>query len=80
MSFGEDPELDDKLPYHIELWDAAGRVVERPLGDAASATLARVIFESAQREYPGRHITLRLGRRILNRSGGHGLALRPTPE
>lgn len=66
---GDPEEPWEVLPYHVELWDLQRQSVERVLGDAISAVLARAIFQSALREYPNRHITLRYGATILARSG-----------
>jgi hypothetical protein len=62
----EPPDLpsrsDEDLPYWIELWHADGRqTVERVLARATSAGLAQAIFKAAQKEHPGRRITLRKG-------------------
>jgi len=56
----------EKLPYRVELWDAAkGETVERVLARALSAPLARAIFKAAQTEHPDRRITLRRGSRVV---------------
>lgn len=51
----------DDLPYCIELWTPGRERVERVLGRAASAQLARAILAGAQTEYPGRRLTIRRG-------------------
>lgn len=68
MEPAEPEEPWEVLPYHVELWDLPRQSVERVLGHAISAVLARVIFQSALREYPNRHITLRHGANIIARS------------
>ena len=55
----------DELPYWIELWKTESRHVERVLGRAASAQLARAIFTSAQSEFPDRRITIRRGEEMV---------------
>jgi hypothetical protein len=60
------PTQGEKLPYRIELWDAAtGEKVERVLARALNATLARAIFQAALTEHPDRRITLRRGWRLM---------------
>ena len=57
---------DEKLPYRIELWDAADPdSIERVLARAFSAALARAIFKAARLEHPDRRITLRRGKRLV---------------
>jgi hypothetical protein len=57
---------DEKLPYRIELWDAADPdSIERVLARAFSAALARAIFKAARVEHPDRRITLRRGKRLV---------------
>lgn len=51
------------LPYHVELWRQGG--VERVLGRAASAALARAIFKAAMGEHPERRVTLRRGGKVI---------------
>jgi hypothetical protein len=56
----------DNLPYRIELWAADGAgSVERVLAQAASAPLARAMFNAALTEHPERRITLRRGQRVI---------------
>ena len=52
------------LPYRLELNDSSGRL-ERVLGQCSSAGLAYSLYYSAQREYFGRRLTLRLGHHVL---------------
>jgi len=57
---------DEKLPYRIELWDAADPdCIERVLARAFSPALARAIFKAARVEHPDRRITLRRGKRLV---------------
>lgn len=70
LSVSSPHEPQEALPYRVELWDQARQSVERILGDAISAPLAQAIFQSALQEYPGRHITLRYGARIIAQSDG----------
>ncbi|HET9618198.1 MAG TPA: hypothetical protein VFP74_13600, partial [Pseudolabrys sp.] len=51
----------DELPYVILLCEAESAKAERVLARAASAQLARAIFNSAQTEFPGRRIMLQRG-------------------
>jgi len=60
--------LED-LPYRVELWRAdAANEIERVLGRAASAQLARAIFTAAQAEHPQRRITLCKGNHVVSDS------------
>lgn len=62
---GTPSRTPEELPYWIELWHAERRdTVERVLARAASAQLARAIFNAAKGEYPDRRITLRKNSRI----------------
>ena len=64
---GAAPPAPDELPYRIELWHLDGAdAVERVLGRALSAQLARAIFNAAKGEYPDRRITLRKGSRFIS--------------
>ena len=58
---------NEQLPFSVELWRSA-EDIERVLGLASSAVLARAIFRAAIVENPGRRITLRQGRYILEDS------------
>lgn len=63
----------DALPYRIELWapdGAASALIERVLAQAASAPLARAMFNAALTEHPDRRITLRRGERLIADSAG----------
>lgn len=62
-------ERSDALPFRVELWRTAAEV-ERVLGLASNAALARAIFHAAISENPGKRITLRRGERILDESPG----------
>ena len=65
LSPSEGPaDPSDGLPFFVEIWDAAGKSVDRTLARAASATLARAIFNSARGEHPERRVTLRRDARI----------------
>ena len=58
--------VDERLPYRIELWDAADPdSIERVLARAFSAALARAILKAARVEHPDRRITLRRGKRLV---------------
>jgi hypothetical protein len=54
-----------KLPYSIELWDPHKKDVERVLGRAVSAPLARAIYSAALDEHPERRVTLCRGARVI---------------
>lgn len=58
-------EQNDDLPFVVELWDAKASKVERLIARASSGQLARAIFASAQKEFPGRRITVRRGLQIV---------------
>lgn len=56
----------EELRYRVELWhDGLGDTIERVLGRALNAQLARAIFQAAIGEYPNRRITLRKGTRLI---------------
>jgi hypothetical protein len=61
-------DLDEDLPFTVELWDLPRREVERVLARAAGATLAHAIFLAAQGEHVGRRISLRRGRQLIAES------------
>jgi hypothetical protein len=63
-------QTNEELPYCVELWVAEGDKVERVLARALNGQLARVIFNTAQKEYPGRRLTLRRGLETLLDSEG----------
>jgi hypothetical protein len=72
---------DDDLPYIVEIWDEApGENVERVLAKATTLKLARAILMSAQQEYPGRRITLRMGDRMIEDLGTGETAGSPERE
>jgi hypothetical protein len=58
---------NEQLPFSVELWRSE-EDIERVLGLASSAVLARAIFRAAIIENPGRRITLRQGRHIVEDS------------
>jgi hypothetical protein len=65
------PGGTEQLPYRVELWhDGGGNTVERVLGRALNAQLARAIFTAATDEHPNRRITLRRGSRVIVDSAG----------
>jgi hypothetical protein len=60
------PQPAEDLPYFVELWrDGDHSAVERLLGRALNAQLARAIFKAAKGEHPERRITLRKANRII---------------
>ena len=60
------PQPAEDLPYFVELWrDGDHSAVERLLGRALNAQLARAIFKAAKGEHPERRITLRKDSRIV---------------
>jgi hypothetical protein len=68
---GEPTGPPEDLPYRVELWPTDGSdSIERVLGRALNAQLARAIFKAAVDEHPGRRITLQRGNRILADSMG----------
>ncbi len=62
---GQGSSQADRLPYSIETWDAEQAETVRVLARAASASLARAIFQTACEEHPGAHVVLRQGSRII---------------
>jgi hypothetical protein len=66
---GGPAERSDALPFRVELWRTGGEV-ERVLGLASNAALARAIFHAAISENPGKRVTLRRGEQILDESPG----------
>jgi hypothetical protein len=64
-------DMPEELPYQVELWRADHHdSVERVLGRALNAPLARAVFKAAKQEHPERRITLRKGNRIVADSLG----------
>jgi hypothetical protein len=60
------PELQEELPYRVELWHLDGTAtVERVLARAVSAQLAQAIFKAARDEHPQRRVTLSEGTRVI---------------
>lgn len=57
----------NELLFRVELWRSDSDV-ERVLGLASSAALARAIFQAAIAENPGRRVTLRHGDDLLEDS------------
>ena len=57
----ENAQDGDELPYSVLLCNSENGTPERVLARAASAQLARAIFNAAQSEFPGRRIMLRRG-------------------
>lgn len=57
----------EDLPFRIELIDDKSGAVERVVARAQTSALGRVIFEAACSEYPGRHLVLRRGARVLEK-------------
>lgn len=67
----------EDLPYVVELWhDGDPGTVERVLGRAQNAQLARAIFKAAEGEHPHRRITLRKGNHIIEECLGDATARR----
>lgn len=60
----------EDLPFRIELVDDETGEPERVLARVQSSSLARVIFEAACSEYPGRHLILKRGARALTKRRG----------
>jgi hypothetical protein len=58
-----------RLPYTVELWNLPRTAVERVIGRASSAVLARAIYTAARTEHLGRRIVLRRGAQVLAESG-----------
>ncbi len=68
---GNPPDPPEDLPYRVELWTAEGTpAIERVLGRAANAALARAIFAAAANEHPARRITLCKGKRVIADTAG----------
>lgn len=44
--------------YAIQLWDAEGTVIEQVIGRASSKAMADALLSTAERQYPGRRITV----------------------
>ncbi len=73
-SAAEVPALDardlfkEDLPFRIVLLEPSDRAVERVLGRAASAALARAIYIAAQNEHVGCCVALLRGDQLIARS------------
>ena len=59
----------EQLEYSVELWDHDRSQMERVLGRASSAQLARAIFAAARTEHPERYLVLKLGNEVLADAG-----------
>lgn len=65
LSAGTAAQRNEDLPFAVELWDDDTMAVERVIARASSNQLARAIFGTAQKEFPGRRITVRRDAEIL---------------
>lgn len=59
------PTPPSQLAYAVELWNLPRTAPERVIARAASASLARAIFQAACAEHFGRRLVLRRGAQIL---------------
>jgi hypothetical protein len=60
----------EDLPYKVELWDDAKRVVEQVLAVTASGSIGYAAFYAATREFLNRYVTLRHKNNVINRWNG----------
>jgi isocitrate/isopropylmalate dehydrogenase len=56
------------LPYSVELWDDTDQHVEELIALTGDYRIARVAFEEAVKQRPGRTVTLRQKTRLLSDS------------
>ena len=57
-----------QFAYRIDLWDADGDSVVKHLADIDDLSVARITYEAACEQWPGEHIQLRQGIRIIEDS------------
>ncbi|HET9160201.1 MAG TPA: hypothetical protein VFN88_06275 [Caulobacteraceae bacterium] len=67
LAFGRTPQVDDDLPYAIEIWDEFGEAVELVVAVARTPGTAYAAYYAAVREYHGREITLRHQGHVMSR-------------
>jgi hypothetical protein len=60
----------EDLPFKVELWNAAGTVVEQVLAVTANGSIGYAAYYAATREHPDRYITLRHKNRTVSRWNG----------
>lgn len=72
LALGRAAAGEGALVYRVELRNAEKTAVEQVVARASSAALAQAVFAAAQREYPGRVLTLSDGRRIVGEVAGRG--------
>ena len=60
----------EELSYRVELWNAAGEVVEQTLAVTSSSSIGYAAYYAATREFPDAVITLRHNTTIMSRWGG----------
>ena len=56
---------EDLLPFVVELWTEDRSEVQSVLARVQSASLGHAVFAASRADFPGRHLTLRHGPRIL---------------
>jgi hypothetical protein len=66
----EFPADGEDLAYRVEVWDAAGALVEQVVAISATASIGYAAYFAATREYPGRTITLRHRSMVISRWTG----------
>lgn len=64
------PSEGEDLPYKVEVWDDAGKFVERVVAVSVSPAIGYAAYYAATREYPGRDITLRHKSSVISRWSG----------
>ena len=67
---GSFPSENEDLAYKVELWDAAGEVVEQVLAVTSSPSIGYAAYYAATREFPDAVITLRHKNSVMSRWGG----------
>jgi hypothetical protein len=60
----------EDLPYKVEVWDDAGKIVEQVVAVSVSPAIGYAAYFAATREYPGRAITLRHRLAVISRWTG----------
>ena len=68
--YGRFPNEGEDLPYKVEVWDAAGEILEQVVAVSVSPAIGYAAYYAAVREFPGHSIVLRHNARVLSRWTG----------
>lgn len=67
---GPTPYENEDLAYKVELWDAAGEVIEQVLAVTSSPSIGYAAYYAATSEFPDAVITLRHKNSVMSKWGG----------